>query len=178
MANDIEAKAVTTDDAELCIEEDRTRLLTQSVLSLLLVFAILFAGVVAFGAASYTGMIALLLIFIAALTAVWFVSKRMGTMFARWSKKTPVCSFGHDALTIYVKADVDKAQVVAYKDIKSYACVRQGNAIRLLLWGNWVSHPSGYQYVGINRPFMANTLDDLEGQIDACMKKHHVKRHK
>ncbi len=178
MANEIETNADKANAAELCIEEDRTRLLVQSVLSLLIIFAVLFAGVMAYGAASYTGMIALLLIVIAALTVVWFVSKRMGTMFARYSKKTPVCSFGHDDLTIYVKADKDKAQVVPYKEIKRYACVRQGNSIRLLLWGNWVSHPSGYQYVGINRPFMADTLDELEGQIDACMKKHHVKKHK
>ena len=65
-----------------------------------------------------------------------------------------------------------------YKDIKSYAIVRQGNSIRLLLWGSWVKHPSGYQYVAIVRPFMADTLDELAEQIRERMIAHHVKKHK
>ena len=56
--------------------------------------------------------------------------------------------------------------------------MRQGNSIRLLLWGDWVKHPSGYLYVGITRPFMADTLDSLETQICETLARHHVKEKK
>ena len=63
--------------------------------------------------------------------------------------------------------DPKEATVVTYKDVKFYKTVRQGNSIRLLLWGDWVKHPSGYLYVGITRPFMADTLDPLETRVSA-----------
>ena len=64
--------------------------------------------------------------------------------------------------------------MVPYKKVKNYKCIRQGNSIRLLLAGDWVKHPSGFQLVDINRPFMASTLDGLQADIAAVMKAHRV----
>lgn len=165
-------------DVELRVGEDRTRLLVCGLGLLLLVFAILFVAACAYAFADTTGNIALLLIVIVAITAVWFISKRMGRMLGKLAANVGVCDFGESELTIYEKADVTKAVVVPYKQIKGYSIVRQGSSLRLLLWGEWVTHPAGYEYVGITRPFMKDTLDDLEGQIEECMARHHVKRHK
>ena len=163
---------------ELRGEEDRTRLLVCGVVLLLLVFAILFVAACAYVFADTTGNIALLLIVIVAITAVWFISKRMGRMLGKLAANVGVCDFGTSELTIYEKADVTKAVVVPYSQIEGYSIVRQGSSLRLLLWGKWVTHPAGYEYVGITRPFMKDTLDDLEGQIEECMARHHVKKHK
>ena len=165
-------------DVELRIEEDRTRLLVCGLGLLLLVFAILFVAACAYVFADATGNIALLLIVIVAITAVWFISKRMGRMLGKLAANVGVCDFGANELTIYEKADITKAVVVPYKQIKGYSIVRQGSSLRLLLWGSWVTHPAGYEYVGITRPFMKDTLDGLEGQIEECMALHHVKKHK
>lgn len=165
-------------DVELRIEEDRTRLLVCGLGLLLLVFAILFVAACAYVFADATGNIALLLIVIVAITAVWFISKRTGRMLGKLAANVGVCDFGANELTIYEKADITKAVVVPYKQIKGYSIVRQGSSLRLLLWGSWVTHPAGYEYVGITRPFMKDTLDGLEGQIEECMARHHVKKHK
>lgn len=165
-------------DVELRVEEDRTRLLVCGLGLLVLVFAILFAAVCAYAFADVTGNIALLLVVVVAITAVWFISKRMGRLLGKYAAHVGVCDFGASELTIYEKADVTKAVVVPYKQIKGYSIVRQGLSLRLLLWGSWVTHPAGYEYVGITRPFMKDTLDDLEGQIEECMARHHVKKHK
>lgn len=165
-------------DVELRIEEDRTRLLVCGLGLLLLVFAILLVAACAYVFADTTGNIALLLIVVVAITAVWFISKRMGRMLGKLAANVGVCDFDANELTIYEKADITKAVVVPYKQIKGYSIVRQGSSLRLLLWGSWVTHPAGYEYVGITRPFMKDTLDGLEDQIEECMARHHVKRHK
>ena len=165
-------------DVELRIEEDRTHLLVCGLGLLVLVFAILFAAVCAYALADVTGNIALLLVVVVAITAVWFISKRMGRLLGKYAAHVGVCDFGTSELTIYEKADVTKAVVVPYKQIKGYSIVHQGSSLRLLLWGSWVTHPAGYEYVGITRPFMKDTLDGLEGQIEECMARHHVKKHK
>ena len=67
---------------------------------------------------------------------------------------------------------------VPYGDVKAYKLIRQGSALRLLLSGDWVAHPSGFHFVDINRPFMAGTLDALEEQILEILRAHHVKQAK
>ena len=64
------------------------------------------------------------------------------------------------------------------KVVKAYKLIRQGSALRLLLSGDWVAHPSGFHFVDINRPFMAGTLDALEEQILGILRAHHVKQDK
>lgn len=86
--------------------------------------------------------------------------------------------FGERTMRIYADSDPKKAIVVPYRDIKSYKLIRQGKALRLLLSGDWVSHPSGFQLVDIDRPFMADTLDGLEGQVLDVLRSHHVKQSK
>ncbi len=166
------------DEVELSVGEDRKRLLLQGLALLVAVLALLFlvfwCGVVA----NYTGNVWLLLLLIAALTAAWFVSKRMGRFLGKFFMKTGVIDFGHTYVYIYEKSDPKEATVVTYKDIKFYKIVRQGNSLRFLLWGSWVKHPSGYLYVGMTRPFMADTLDALEADISATMVRHHVKEKK
>ena len=102
----------------------------------------------------------------------------MGRFLGKFFMKTGVIDFCHTYVYIYEKSDPKEATVVTYKDIKSYMIVRQGNSLRFLLWGSWVKHPSGYLYVGMTRPFMADTLDALEADLSTTMARHHVKEKK
>ena len=178
MAKPIAIPDLPEDEVELSVGEDRKRLLLQGlalvVAVLVLLFLTFWSGVVA----NYSGNVWFLLVLIAALTAAWFVSKRMGRLLGKYFMKTGVIDFGHTYVYIYEKSDPKEATVVTYKDVKFYKTVRQGNALRLLLWGSWVKHPSGYLYVGMTRPFMAGTLDGLEADIRSTMARHHVKEKK
>ena len=136
--------------------------------------ALLFVALGAWAAANITGNVVLLLVLIFDLTAVWFVCKGMGKRFNRYASRVHVVDFGRRSVLLYLKADPKKAQVVAYKDIKNYKLIRQGGSLRLLLAGNWVTHPSGYQLVDINRPFMKDSLDGLAAQIKNVMREHRV----
>lgn len=162
------------EELELEIEEDRRRLLLQGLGMLVLSIALLFVGLGAWAAANITGNVVLLLVLIFDLTAVWFVCKGMGRRFNRYASRVHVVDFGKRSVFIYVKADPKKAQVVSYRDIKNYKLIRQGNSLRLLLAGDWVRHPSGFQLVDINRPFMKDTVDGLQRDIAALMKAHRV----
>lgn len=159
---------------ELEVEEDRKRLILQGVGMLVLNVALLFVALGAWAAANITGNVLLLIVILALFTVVWFVSKGMGKRFNRFATKVHVVDFGPRDIVIYEKADPEKALVVPYKKVKNYKCIRQGNSIRLLLAGDWVKHPSGFQLVDINRPFMASTLDSLQADIAAVMKAHRV----
>ena len=162
------------EEFELEVEEDRRRLMLQGLGLLVLSIALLFVALGAWAAANMTGNVVLLLVLIFDLTAVWFVCKAMGRRFNRYATRVHVVDFGRRSVFLYLKADPKRAQVVAYKDIKNYKLIRQGNSLRLLLAGSWVKHPSGYQLVDINRPFMKGTLDELESKIGSVMRAHRV----
>lgn len=162
------------EEMELEVEEDRKRLLLQGLGMLLISIALLFVALGAWAAANITGNVVLLLVLIFDLTAVWFVCKGMGKRFNRYASRVHVVDFGKRSVLLYLKSDPKKAQVLSYKDIKNYKIIRQGSSIRLLLAGDWVTHPSGFQLVDINRPFMKDTLDELSSQISAAMKEHRV----
>lgn len=160
---------------ELTVEEDRTRLVLQSALLLVLNIALLGLAFVSWVAANVTGNVVLLIVIIFVLTAVWFCSRRMGRLFGKFFGKLPVMLFRERDLVIYEKADRKKALVVPYAKVKGYKVIRQGSSLRLLLWGDWVKHPSGVYYVGINRPFMKGTLDTVSDEIAGRMRAHRVK---
>ena len=160
---------------ELTVEEDRTRLALQSALMLVLNIALLGLAFVSWVAANVTGNVVLLIVIIFVLTAVWFCSRRMGRLFGKFFGKLPVMLFRERDLVIYEKADRKKALVVSYAKVKGYKVIRQGSSLRLLLWGDWVEHPSGVYYVGINRPFMKDTLDTVSDEIAGRMRAHRVK---
>ena len=159
---------------ELSVAEDRRRLALGGAGFLALDLAALFCAVGFWGAAGITGNLAYLLLVIAALTCAWFFSRAMGKRFGRLVSRVDVVDFGEKHVFVYLKSDPKKAQVVAYKDLKNYKLIRQGKALRLLLAGDWVKHPSGMELVDINRPFMADTLDGLEQEVAEVMKRHHV----
>ena len=162
------------EEMELEVEEDRKRLLLQGLGMLAISIALLFVALGAWAAANITGNVVLLLVLIFDLTAVWFVCKGMGKRFNRYASRVHVIDFGRRNILLYLKSDPKKAQVVVYKDIKNYKLIRQGGSLRLLLAGNWVTHPSGYQLVDINRPFMKDSLDGLAAQIKDVMREHRV----
>lgn len=162
------------EEMELEVEEDRKRLLLQGLGMLAISIALLLVALGAWAAANITGNVVLLLVLIFDLTAVWFVCKGMGKRFNRYVSRVHVVDFGCRNVLLYLKSDPKKAQVVAYKDIKNYKLIRQGGSLRLLLAGNWVTHPSGYQLVDINRPFMKDSLDGLAAQIKNVMREHRV----
>lgn len=166
------------DEVVLSVEEDRTRLAVQGAGFLAVALVSLFSVVAVWQIASMTGYVALLLLVILALTVAWFTSRAMGRRFSRLLQHTGVVDFGERTMRIYADSDPKKAIVVPYRDIKSYKLIRQGKALRLLLSGDWVSHPSGFHLVDIDRPFMADTLDGLEGQVLDVLRSHHVKQSK
>lgn len=162
------------DTIVLAIEEDRMRLIAQGIGLLIVALLALLATLFFWGGANVTGNMAYLLLVIATLTIAWFVSKAMGKRFNRLFSGTKVVDFGERYVFVYERADPKRALVIPYKDIKNYRLIRQGRALRLLFSGAWVTHPSGYQLVDINRPFGADTLDELSDQITRIMREHRV----
>lgn len=163
------------DEIVLEVLEDRTRLMVQGILYLLLTFAALALTFFFWVYANVSGNILGLVGVIAGLTITWFASRTMGKRFSRFTSGIHVIDFGQKNIFIFAKSDEKKALVVPYTKIKSYKLIRQGKALRLLLEGVWVSHPSGFEFVDINRPFMAATLDQIQEQIEQLMAQHKVK---
>ena len=176
--DDEQLTTASDEPIELSVAEDRMSLALKGAGFLALDLAALFFTVGFWGAANITGNMAYLLLVIAALTCAWFFSRAMGKRFGRLVSRTDVVDFGERHVFVYLKSDSKKPLVVAYKDVKNYKVIRQGKALRLLLAGDWVKHPSGFQLVDINRPFMANTLDGLEREISELMRKHRVNERK
>ncbi len=166
------------EEIELEVVEDRRRLILQAIGFLVLSIALLFCALGAWAAANVTGNVALLLVILALLTVVWFVCKGMGKRFNRFATGVHVVDFGQRDVFIYEKAEAKKALVVPYKQIKNYKLIRQGSSLRLLFAGDWVKHPSGFYLVDINRPFMKDTLDELEKDIARLMHDHRVNERK
>lgn len=169
------APELPKDRLVLEVLEDRTRLMVQGILYLLLAFAALALTFFFWVYANVSGNILGLVGVIAGLTITWFVSRAMGKRFSRFASGIHVIDFGQKNVFIFAKSDKRKALVVPYTKIKSYKLIRQGKALRLLLEGAWVSHPSGFEFVDINRPFMAATLDQIQEQIEQLMAQHKVK---
>lgn len=163
------------DEIALEVFEDRTRLMVQGILYLLLTFGSLALTFFFWVYANVSGNILGLVGVIAGLTITWFASRAMGKRFSRFASGIHVIDFGQKNVCIFAKSDKRKALVVPYTKIKSYKLIRQGKALRLLLEGAWVSHPSGFEFVDINRPFMANALDQIQEQIERLMAQHKVK---
>lgn len=169
------APELPKDQVVLEVLEDRTRLMVQGILYLLLAFAALALTFFFWVYANVSGNILGLVGVIAGLTITWFASRTMGKRFSRFASGIHVIDFGQKNVFIFAKSDKRKALVVPYTKIKSYKLIRQGKALRLLLEGAWVSHPSGFEFVDINRPFMAATLDQIQEQIEQLMAQHKVK---
>lgn len=163
------------DEIVLEVPEDRARLMVQGILYLLTAFAALALTFFFWVYANVSGNILGLVGVIVGLTITWFASRTMGKRFSRFTSGIHVIDFGQKNIFIFAKSDKRKALVVPYTKIKSYKLIRQGKALRLLLEGAWVSHPSGFEFVDINRPFMASTLDQIQEQIEQLMAQHKVK---
>lgn len=158
----------------LSVGEDRARLALQGIGFLLLAFLGLFLVAGGFGATQISQNILYMLLLVVGLPLAWFASKAMGLRLGKLFARVGAVDFGERHVVVYERADAKKARVLAYKDIKNYKLIRQGKALRLLLAGDWVTHPSGFYLVDINRPFMADTLDGLEEKIVGLMREHRV----
>ena len=165
---------ILDEEVELVVEEDRKRLILEAVVLLVLNLALLFVAVGCVGAVQVSGNVLYLAGALVAVAVVWFVSKRMGRFFGKYLRRLDACVFLSRHVVIFESSDPKDALVVAYKDIKNYKSIRQGKALRLLLAGNWVTHPSGFYFVDINRPFITDTLDELEMRIAQVMRSHRV----
>ena len=163
------------DEIALEVLADRTRLMVQGILYLLLTLAARALTFCFWVYANVSGNNLGLVGVIAGLTITWFASRAMGKRFSRFASGIHVIDFGQKNICIFAKSDKRKALVVPYTKIKSYKLIRQGKALRLLLEGAWVSHPSGFEFVDINRPFMSSTLDQIQEQIEQLMAQHKVK---
>ena len=166
------------DEVVLEVEEDRARLLLQGVLYLLLAFFGLFLVLGGIGATQIAQNVAYLTLVVVGLPVAWFSSKAMGRRLGKFARHVGVVDLCERGVRIYVSTDAKRALSVPYGDVKAYKLIRQGSALRLLLSGDWVAHPSGFHFVDINRPFMAGTLDALEEQILGILRAHHVKQAK
>lgn len=166
------------DEVVLEVEEDRTRLLLQGVLYLLLAFFGLFLVAGGIGATQISQNMAYMILLLIGLPLAWFASKAMGRRLGKFFSRTNVIDFCRHGVVIYEGSDPKKALSVSYKDIKNYKVVRHGKSLRLLLGGAWVTHPSGLYFVDINRPFMESTLDSVEADVRRIMRENRVNERK
>ena len=161
------------EEMELEVEEDRRRLLLQGLGMLVISIALLFVALGAWPPPTSP--------------ATWsfssagsLISRPSGLCARAWASASTATLprargyFGRQRPSVPSSPTPRRPQVVAYKDIKNYKLIRQGGSLRLLLAGNWVTHPSGYQLVDINRPFMKDSLDGLAAQIKDVMREHRV----
>lgn len=166
------------EEIELAVEEDRARLWVTGALFLLLAFAGLLLIGGGIGATQLTQNVLCLIFTIVGFPLTWFASKAMGRRLRRAVLHVHAIDFGKQHVYVYNGSDTNDVIVVKYRDIKNYKLIRQGSALRLLLAGTWVKHPSGFELIDINRPFMAGTLDGLEKDITEVMRRHRVNERK
>lgn len=157
------------------IEEDRGYLLSYIALRLVGVFIALFFSFLMWVFANRTGNVAFLVAFIIGLTVAWFFTKGLGKKSSRFISHVPVVSFGKENVFIFETSDKEHPLIVGYNGITAYKIIRQGNALQLLIKGEWVTHPSGFYLISIRRPFMKTTLDEIQEQIKAIFRNNKVK---
>ncbi len=163
------------DDIIYTIEEDRGYLLSYMALRLVGVFLALFFSFLMWVFANRSGNIIFLIAFIIGLTAAWFFAKGLGKKSGRFISRVPVVSFGEENIFIFETADKEYPLIVSYGDIAAYKIIRQKNALRLLMKGKWVEHPSGFYLIDIQRPFMKTTLSDVQERIKDILQDNKIK---
>ncbi|MCI1664822.1 MAG: hypothetical protein LKI25_00415 [Atopobiaceae bacterium] len=171
----IEDSRVDLDGVQLTIPEDRRRLALYAALDVFAVIGLLilmWLGL-AFGS---QGIIWAYLVSLLALAACWFTFRPCFKFVGKLMRHVGVCDFCADELVVHVTSKKD--DVIPYGRIRDAQIVREPKAIRLLLTGEWVTHPAGVYYVGIAYPFQPELLDGLEAELRDVLKANHVKLRK
>lgn len=170
--SDAEEATDAIESSELRIEEDRRRLTIQGIGYLAGTIACLvlcFLGI-DFG---IQGLIWAYLGSLVAIAGAWFMLRPAMRLLGKLIRRTGVADFCQTELLVHVTSGKD--DVIPYVRIRSARIVREDKAIRLLLSGGWVQHPSGLYYVGIDYPFQSELLDGVERSLRDELAAHHVK---
>lgn len=162
---------------ELTIQEDQHYIVRQAVLYTLTVLALFIVAFIAFDL-GHTGFTWAYLVTLAALTAIYFLVAHAGMYIGKAIKPTPVLDATDKEFIYHPRANAQKDVHIAYKDITSYQIVREAHAIRFLLRGSWVKHPSGVFYIGVVYPYQKAQLDQIEADLHALCLHHQIKKFK
>lgn len=162
-------------EPELVVEADRTRSILVTVGNIVATFLLVFVMFLCIDLGQ-NGNVWFFLVAVGALTAGWYTVKTFSTYGSRLLKKRPVMEFLPEDVVVYTGRN--KKDVIPYAVIREAGLVREGHAVRLLLAGDWVTHPSGCYYVGIVYPFRAADLDGVSADVTACFARHKVRMRK
>lgn len=110
---------------------------------------------------------------LAAIAGAWFMLRPAMCLLGKLIRHTGVADFCATELLVHVTSGKD--DVIPYGRIRSARIVREDRAIRLLLSGGWVQHPSGLYYVGVDYPFQPDLLDGVEASLRDELAAHHVR---
>ena len=84
----------------------------------------------------------------------------------------PVCTFKNKELVIY---SLPRGPVtMQYCKIKEVKVLRDHKSIKLFFASDEVTHPSGWNYVGVIWPFRKQELAETEERVVEVMKKHNL----
>lgn len=151
---------------EFKIQEDRHKLFIYTLLLLILTIALLIL------ASGFYSMQAFLFTFLM-ISGMWFSVKAMCRYGKKWLHHTPVVEFTNDEIILHTFDE----QRIPYQDIKDVKLIRDYKSVKLFFATDYVSHPSGWYYVGAIYLFQRATLKDVEKETIACLKNHHIEVH-
>lgn len=150
---------------EYIIEDDRKKLICYTGLNLLLTLFLFILSASFFS----TG---LFIVSFLGITGMWFSIKAMCKYGNRLINKIPVCEFKKSEVIVHSLPEEESS--MKYNDIKEVKILKDSKSLKLFFAGNMVTHPSGWNYVGIIYPFQRSLLADTENNIKNLFNNHKV----
>lgn len=151
---------------EYIIEDDRKKLICYTSLNLLLTLFLFIVSASFFS----TG---LFIVSFLGITGMWFSVKAMCKYGNRFINKIPVCEFKKSEIIVHSLPEEEN--IMKYNEVKEVKILKDSKSLKLFFAGNKVTHPSGWNYVGIIYPFQRYLLTDIENNIRCILDEHKVK---
>lgn len=150
---------------ELIISDDKIRsiilILITSILSVILFIL----------TAQFFSMQSYLFTFIF-LTGLWFSIQYLFRLVRRWKHKKSIVVCGDNNISIHISDG--NVKTIPYSQIKEVKIQRKWKSLRIFLKGNFVEHPSGWDYTNIVYWFNRSKLEEYESELIKTMKFHKV----
>ena len=150
---------------EYTIEEDRVKLTLYTAGNLCLTLILMFICAEFMNRVFYLGVFS-------GAKGIWFAVKYMFRYGKKLTQNIPVCTFKKKELVIY---SLPRGPVtMQYCKIKEVKVLRDHKSIKLFFASDEVTHPSGWNYVGVIWPFRKQELVETEERVVEVMKKHNL----
>ncbi|MDO4262133.1 MAG: hypothetical protein Q4C82_08645 [Eubacteriales bacterium] len=151
--------------SEYIIEEDRLKLLLYTLGNLALTLLLMLVCIYFANTRFYLGVFL-------GVTGIWYSVKYMFRYGKKLVRHTPVCEFHKHELVIH---SLPRGSVtMQYRKIKEVRLLRDWKSVKLFFSSDEVTHPSGWNYVGVIWPFRRSGLDALEADVSRVLAGHRL----